>query len=370
MPFYISLDGSEKQGPYGIDDLEQLIIAGELLPHSLVWRPGLTEWTKASDLSELNFLFVNAPPPLKPRPPIEEPPIPSSVKTFSDDMRPVKYETAMYRFFRKLFKVHGTYLSGWDFFWVSLVRFLLCLALFEFGLVLFLGGESGHQAAEIAGYEISSNILKPWNYLTADEFSGWYGMVAFMIYIFYDSLSKFQRALSVGGTQLRGQIILLDILFFAIGAISAPTSGGSTFAESVCEVYFGISWLFLFSDSYSPDKGGGAYLWDHLRVSNKSKQSSLRDLLRGRSRMISRYNIPSDVVVVPRCSIPGSTDECQDVYKNEYYYLAVMHRKKAFAIHEWTSLSQDEKTRCYRKSGGFESIDSALDYLTTRAGDT
>lgn len=51
--YYIVIDGDQK-GPFTKDTL----IASGLTPSTLVWRQGMPEWTLASELAELNDLFV------------------------------------------------------------------------------------------------------------------------------------------------------------------------------------------------------------------------------------------------------------------------------------------------------------------------
>ncbi len=45
--------GNKQMGPVSAVDLKRLAAAGELLPDDLVWREGLTEWTKARNVRGL-----------------------------------------------------------------------------------------------------------------------------------------------------------------------------------------------------------------------------------------------------------------------------------------------------------------------------
>ena len=63
--FYLH-DGKEQQGPFDIMDLKARLIKKE----TLIWYEGLTEWTTAGQVVELNKMFcVSTPPPFIPIPP-------------------------------------------------------------------------------------------------------------------------------------------------------------------------------------------------------------------------------------------------------------------------------------------------------------
>ena len=42
-----------------------MALSGQLLSSSLVWKPGMTEWTKADSVDELKDLFMPPVPPVK-----------------------------------------------------------------------------------------------------------------------------------------------------------------------------------------------------------------------------------------------------------------------------------------------------------------
>ena len=57
--YFVVINGKQA-GPYDTDVLSSMANNGEISRDSLVWRQGMSSWTKASDVDELNGLF--APP--------------------------------------------------------------------------------------------------------------------------------------------------------------------------------------------------------------------------------------------------------------------------------------------------------------------
>ena len=49
--------------PKSIQEIKALIETGKINRETLVWKPGLPEWVKANQLSELLNLFSHIPPP-------------------------------------------------------------------------------------------------------------------------------------------------------------------------------------------------------------------------------------------------------------------------------------------------------------------
>ncbi len=60
--FYYSSDGKTKVGPITIDIIEQLYNAGSIKEDTLVWKTGMLNWRKLSELPESNN-FINQGPP-------------------------------------------------------------------------------------------------------------------------------------------------------------------------------------------------------------------------------------------------------------------------------------------------------------------
>ncbi|MEO1090359.1 MAG: SPFH domain-containing protein [Pseudomonadota bacterium] len=63
--FHVAIDG-EPKGPFDVSGLRGEVAAGRMGPDSLVWRDGMSAWTRASDVGELRPLFPAEPPPLPP----------------------------------------------------------------------------------------------------------------------------------------------------------------------------------------------------------------------------------------------------------------------------------------------------------------
>lgn len=66
--FFIGVNG-QQLGPFGPNELQGQVTAGQLTPDTLVWRQGMAAWTRAGDVPEVNSVFGAAPPPLPPAAP-------------------------------------------------------------------------------------------------------------------------------------------------------------------------------------------------------------------------------------------------------------------------------------------------------------
>lgn len=62
--YHIAVNG-QTSGPFDRNTLTQMALSGQLLPSSLVWKQGMTEWTKADSVDELKDLFMPPVPPVK-----------------------------------------------------------------------------------------------------------------------------------------------------------------------------------------------------------------------------------------------------------------------------------------------------------------
>ena len=56
--------GNQQYGPYGMEQLRQMVQLGTLTRDTLVWREGMAQWTAAGTVQDLAGLFSSAPPPL------------------------------------------------------------------------------------------------------------------------------------------------------------------------------------------------------------------------------------------------------------------------------------------------------------------
>lgn len=62
-------------GPFGMPQLQQMVVQGQLTKQTYVWRAGMADWSFAENVPELNSLFASAAPP----PPPSAPPVPPAV---------------------------------------------------------------------------------------------------------------------------------------------------------------------------------------------------------------------------------------------------------------------------------------------------
>lgn len=65
--FHVSVNG-QQAGPFNMQQLQQLVMNGQLTPATFVWKVGMAEWSEANKIIELQQLFNAAPPP--PPPPL------------------------------------------------------------------------------------------------------------------------------------------------------------------------------------------------------------------------------------------------------------------------------------------------------------
>jgi membrane protease subunit (stomatin/prohibitin family) len=61
--FYVALAG-QQAGPFEVQVIQQQVVNKQVTPDTLVWRTGMAEWKKASEVPELAPLFDSVPPPL------------------------------------------------------------------------------------------------------------------------------------------------------------------------------------------------------------------------------------------------------------------------------------------------------------------
>lgn len=66
--WFYTLDGQSQEGPVSLNMIRNLIQSGKIHKNTLVWYPGLGEWSKAYSV-ELLFPKQKAPPPTKETPP-------------------------------------------------------------------------------------------------------------------------------------------------------------------------------------------------------------------------------------------------------------------------------------------------------------
>lgn len=63
--YSVAIDG-QATGPFDLDTLKQMAIAGQFSANSLVWKTGMTSWEKAEEVEELKEVLANIMPPVPP----------------------------------------------------------------------------------------------------------------------------------------------------------------------------------------------------------------------------------------------------------------------------------------------------------------
>ena len=64
--YHVAING-QAAGPFDLATLQQMAIAGQFAAASLVWKAGMTEWTKAETIEELKSVLANVMPPIPPQ---------------------------------------------------------------------------------------------------------------------------------------------------------------------------------------------------------------------------------------------------------------------------------------------------------------
>lgn len=67
VQYSVSVNG-QTAGPYNLQQLQQLVQAGQLTPSTHVWKQGMSDWDLAGNVQELSGLFASTPPPPPPPP--------------------------------------------------------------------------------------------------------------------------------------------------------------------------------------------------------------------------------------------------------------------------------------------------------------
>ena len=61
LVFYLAVSG-KATGPYDIETLKKMKLAGQFNESSLIWKEGMLEWKKASDVTEVASVFSSGMP--------------------------------------------------------------------------------------------------------------------------------------------------------------------------------------------------------------------------------------------------------------------------------------------------------------------
>lgn len=65
VSYHIAING-QTSGPFDMNTLTQMVSTGQLTAATLVWKNGMSEWSRADMVDELKVLFVNQMPPVPP----------------------------------------------------------------------------------------------------------------------------------------------------------------------------------------------------------------------------------------------------------------------------------------------------------------
>ena len=63
VQFHVAI-GNQQQGPFDLGTLQSKVLTGDVTRQSLVWKPGMAQWTPADQVDEFKSLFATMPPPL------------------------------------------------------------------------------------------------------------------------------------------------------------------------------------------------------------------------------------------------------------------------------------------------------------------
>ncbi len=67
--FYLAVNG-QQQGPFSLQQLQQMAASGQLTPKTLAWKAGMAGWLAAENVPDLTAVFGAVPPP--PPPPVPQ----------------------------------------------------------------------------------------------------------------------------------------------------------------------------------------------------------------------------------------------------------------------------------------------------------
>ena len=66
VAYHVVVNGAAA-GPFGMQELSQMVSNGQLQQNTLVWKPGMSNWAAASTIPELVSLISNSVPPIPPQ---------------------------------------------------------------------------------------------------------------------------------------------------------------------------------------------------------------------------------------------------------------------------------------------------------------
>ncbi|MDR3268179.1 MAG: DUF4339 domain-containing protein [Tannerella sp.] len=64
-PKYIhAIVGGQQKGPYSLGEISVMVQAGDITPDTFMWKPGMPEWKKANEITDISPTFDIQPPRL------------------------------------------------------------------------------------------------------------------------------------------------------------------------------------------------------------------------------------------------------------------------------------------------------------------
>jgi hypothetical protein len=63
VQYFLAVNG-QQQGPYTLQALQQMIASGAFTRDSMVWKQGMSAWSKAGEVADLQGFFGSMPPPI------------------------------------------------------------------------------------------------------------------------------------------------------------------------------------------------------------------------------------------------------------------------------------------------------------------
>lgn len=138
MKKYYLHNGSEQQGPFDLEDLKTKNITRD----TMVWYEGISEWTKASAVSELQAIFIQTPPPFQSK-------TPPTYNKVNPSSNPIPSKThAIGTIFASIFSFLFSISRGFA---------IMCVVL----LVVFLGIQYFSERGNGAPFKVMVNPPKP-----------------------------------------------------------------------------------------------------------------------------------------------------------------------------------------------------------------
>ena len=61
VTYHVAING-QAAGPFDMQALSQMALAGNLTKNTLVWKQGMAEWAEAHTVAELSNIFITPPP--------------------------------------------------------------------------------------------------------------------------------------------------------------------------------------------------------------------------------------------------------------------------------------------------------------------